>query len=607
MLNNDSLIKVESFIKHLKYKDSYIPNSLYWGLGIENEVYLEFNKKKEYNIKCILLNNKRERYSIDYYTNYKDAKESLNYFINNNTENNILIPLLLNSHSFINTDKNNNSQTLYTIDKEINPCYNNETFLETLQKYDSYFKDTYENEWIFDGDTIEFTTLNFFNNTLDNVIKELYSSQELFLFKLNTYFFNNRDSCSLSKYGPVKIMENNHPFATHLTNFDNITMFNNGTLHYNITLPTELNEKKNIKDMNKFIKQHNKAIKAIQWMEPFIISVYGSPDFLSTLVDNDNSKLYSKASQRCAVSRYISIGTYDSSKMLKGKILSKKIEELELNEMEYWWFNRYYNENGYTKLDEIGMDINFNKHYNHGIELRFLDHIVDNNKLYKSFVFIIYLMDYILENDHINYFENPIYSEIWNNIVLKSIKNGKDTILNNEEIELYQKIFKFNIDNNNIYEIFHEIYYQLLLRFTKKEIINESSYNLVNIGQFSKLTLSTKLINTQKEVPQQEIKEEEKHEKKVEIEVKEEIKVEVKQETNNINIEIFSNNNQDEDDKQLLVCKDCEIKRENSSNKKKLCKICKKKNKFSLFACFRKDNNKKTLSCFSVSSNKKTY
>jgi histidyl-tRNA synthetase len=27
------------------------------------------------------------------------------------------------------------------------------------------------------------------------------------------------------------------------------------------------------------------------------------------------------------------------------------------------------------KLDKIGLDINFNKHYNHGIEIRFFDHI----------------------------------------------------------------------------------------------------------------------------------------------------------------------------------------------------------------------------------------
>ena len=28
--------------KHLKYKDSYKKNELYWGIGLENELYLEF-------------------------------------------------------------------------------------------------------------------------------------------------------------------------------------------------------------------------------------------------------------------------------------------------------------------------------------------------------------------------------------------------------------------------------------------------------------------------------------------------------------------------------------------------------------------------------------
>ena len=31
-------IKQPSDIKHNKYLDKYIPNELYWGLGIENEV-----------------------------------------------------------------------------------------------------------------------------------------------------------------------------------------------------------------------------------------------------------------------------------------------------------------------------------------------------------------------------------------------------------------------------------------------------------------------------------------------------------------------------------------------------------------------------------------
>jgi hypothetical protein len=84
--------------------------------------------------------------------------------------------------------------------------------------------------------------------------------------------------------------------------------------------------------------------------------------------------------------------------------------------IDYWWFNNYYNQNNYNKLESIGMDINFNKYSNHGIELRFLDHITDKNKLFDSFEFIIYLMDHILDcNDDIN---NPIINKTWNNFVL---------------------------------------------------------------------------------------------------------------------------------------------------------------------------------------------
>ena len=33
--------KVESYIKHKKYYSSYKPNDTYWGIGIENETYIE--------------------------------------------------------------------------------------------------------------------------------------------------------------------------------------------------------------------------------------------------------------------------------------------------------------------------------------------------------------------------------------------------------------------------------------------------------------------------------------------------------------------------------------------------------------------------------------
>ena len=40
---NDNII--QNLEKHHKYKNVYKPNTLYWGLGIENELYLEFSKK----------------------------------------------------------------------------------------------------------------------------------------------------------------------------------------------------------------------------------------------------------------------------------------------------------------------------------------------------------------------------------------------------------------------------------------------------------------------------------------------------------------------------------------------------------------------------------
>ena len=65
-------------------------------------------------------------------------------------------------------------------------------------------------------------------------------------------------------------------------------------------------------------------------MEPLIISIYGTPDPFSYIVQSknsinqdiiNNSLLFSSCSQRCAVSRYISLGTYDTTIMKIGKLL----------------------------------------------------------------------------------------------------------------------------------------------------------------------------------------------------------------------------------------------------------------------------------------------
>ena len=473
--------------KHEKYKDQYKINDLYWGLGIEHEVYLEFENKIIVNKDDFINNHKRERYSVDYFSNYKSIylNEAFNY-LNNEINDNIVIPILLNSNSFTKTDYKNNSKTLFSKKSESNPKFLNETLIETLEKDNNYFNSNLENDWLFDGDTIEFINKTFYNVKLCTVFNELNNSKKIFIDKLNNSFKKND---IFTDYGKIKIMEINHPFAMYMTNLKNIAMFNNGTLHYNLTLPTLLDDNGLIKNKVKFVNDHKKAIKIIQYMEPFILAIYCSKDPFSSLKKYNNKNKFSNCSQRCAISRYIGIGTYNTDIMECGKVLVKPIENIICNDYDFWWFNEYYKDNAYIKLKEIGLDINFNKHYNHGIELRFFDHIADN-KIYESFEFIIYLMDYILESEYINNFENPIINKIWNKLVLNIMKYGKEYTLTIEEQELYAKIFDFEIKKNNISEIYYEIYCKLVLKYNVIYKSNNNSYILKPSGLYSSYCLS---------------------------------------------------------------------------------------------------------------------
>ena len=475
--------------KHLKYREHYKRNSIYWGLGIENELYLEFEKRLIKPKKDIIYKRKRERYSVDYYANYKkdELDKSLKYYTENISSDNVEIPLLLNSNSFTRTDKLNNSRTLYTKLCEPNPKYIGETLIESLQKDNNYFTDTINNQWLFDGDTIEINTLDFFNTTIQDVIDELNNTKGDLITNFNKSF----ESLQYYRdYGNVKFIENNYPFATYMTNLYNISMFNNGTIHYNITLPTELNEHCKIKNNDKFLNDHKKAIKMIQWLEPFLIAIYGSPDPFSQMEDYSKRKYYSKSSQRCAVSRYIGIGTYNSDEMCKGKILTKPIDELVCNQLDYWWFNEYYKQNGYNKLFDIGIDINFNKHMNHGIELRFFENITDSSKIFESMEFIIYLMDCVLENDNIHIFENPIVNKEWNQIVLNTMIYGKEYHLNEHQINIYEKIFNTKLKKTSVQDIFNEIFLHLILKYNNLSITDtEDVFNLIPIGKFSALAI----------------------------------------------------------------------------------------------------------------------
>ena len=138
--------------------------------------------------------------------------------------------------------------------------------------------------YIFDGDTIEFVTNNFYKVTIYDAIKELINNKKIFIDKLKNIFNENN---IFTEYGEIKISENNYPFVTFMTNLGKYCIFNNMTYHFNFTLPTKLNKEGYIENYNLFINQHKNAIKLIQLFEPILIAIYGSGDILY----NVNNKL----------------------------------------------------------------------------------------------------------------------------------------------------------------------------------------------------------------------------------------------------------------------------------------------------------------------------
>lgn len=477
--------------KHEKYLKLYKSSEVFWGLGIENEFYLECASRPSISNDFFNNNHQRERYSVNYYSNYDQELKTEAFKYTNHTF--VDIPYLINSHSFTDADINSNHKTLAYVKKQIdkssktnnklrvldtsktNPEFNGKTLGEEIFKSNEYLRNNFNKTWLYDGDTFEITTLNFYKTDVHQMIGELVQYKQDFIdniqkFQTETKLF---ESC-----GQIKIMEKNYPFALHMTNPNNIGIFNNGTLHYNLTLPTELDSNKLIKNPEQFTEEHKQAIKIIQWFEPILVSIYGTPDYFSQLSNYPNAIKFSGASQRCAVSRYISLGTYDTDQMQPGKILLTPLT----NFPDYFWYNQYHENSAYNKLEKIGLDVNFNKHYNHGIELRFFDHISDPKLIFESFEFIIYLIDLAFENS-ID-MENPIKNKLWNKLVSNVMTHGKNYNLTDEELTCFELMLGLRFSSSNIVHVYNQILAHLKSKF--EFVIADKK---ISIGKFSKHVL----------------------------------------------------------------------------------------------------------------------
>ncbi|XWV25571.1 hypothetical protein QJ856_gp0183 [Tupanvirus deep ocean] len=414
--------------KDLKYLKFYKPNDIYWGLGLENESYFIIKDPIEKTGSHIKKNRKRERYSVDYNNNY-DQEKLTKYLDKIFLDSDIYqIPEYLNSHAIHKTDINGEHQTLYTPEKLPNSKFNGKTLHDLMKEANDMFESDFENNYVFDGDTIEFITQNFYKITVNQCIEELVSYKKMFLQNINKFM----ESCGLPIVDFPRV---NYGLVQFTTNTSNIATFNNGTYHINVTIPTKLDDNANIADPTLFEKQHKNAIRLLKWLEPLMISIYGSPDVFSF---EDDGK-YSAGSLRLTASRYISIGTYDTVLMKKGKLLQDSKTNMHVYLYKKSWYNQIYKMTDYIQGDQIGYDINYSKHYNAGIEFRILDYFPEE-ALMDIMNFIILLLDHSLENEiKISCYE----CQEWHNFTATVLHDGYLAKLPYQMIVSYHKLLGF--------------------------------------------------------------------------------------------------------------------------------------------------------------------
>jgi hypothetical protein len=426
----------------------------YWGIGLENETYLQFEESLIVSGAFIQEKIGFEKYSIDYRKCYKP--ESLAPILKKafGSNKNYVVSRMINSHSLEKLDINYQHKTLAAdkpnlVATEVgalqpqpieNPEYLGQSIMELFledQPYNIQSMITQRNKTMgsvhFDGDSIEFVTKYFENRTITDSCKELKATKKLFLDKIN--------ESSVLK-GKLNFPEYNNGLNMFMTNQENLVLFNNGTYHFHITLPS-LTEHSRIVNYEKFEATHANAIYLLQWFEPFFIATLGSPDIMGVISDTYNlDQKFTLGSMRNAMSRYIGVGTYNKA-MPKGKILTYKVDDFRKllrfeKEDNIWWRDQIEATMEYELLSEVGLDFNQEKMYQSGFEFRSFDEFPEaylNDVLFA----IILICEHSLHLPNVQWGHDSV---VWNNLVFKTLKNGYLTQINeaekNEVLDLLQ-------------------------------------------------------------------------------------------------------------------------------------------------------------------------
>lgn len=434
----------------------------YWGIGLENETYMQFEDPLIVSGEFIQEKIGFEKYSIDYRKCYKP--ESLAPVLREafGLNKSYKVSRMMNSHSLEKLDINFQHKTLSAKKTAIdaaetveanpqpleNPEYLGKSIMELFledQPYNIQSMITQRNKTMgsvhFDGDSIEFVTKYFENRTITESCKELKATKKLFLDKIN-------ESSVLNE--KLNFPDYNNGLNMFMTNQENLVLFNNGTYHFHITLPS-LTEDSRIVDYTNFEKTHANAIYMLQWFEPFFIATLGSPDIMGVISDTYKmDKKFTLGSMRNAMSRYIGVGTYNKA-MPKGKILTYKVDDFRKllkfeKEENIWWRDQIEADMEYEMLSEVGLDFNQEKMYQSGFEFRSFDEFPAeylNDVLFS----IILICEHSLNLPDIQWGHD---SKAWNNLVFKTLKMGYLAEINEDEkLEILNLLQLLNPSDEN--------------------------------------------------------------------------------------------------------------------------------------------------------------
>jgi hypothetical protein len=423
----------------------------YWGIGIENETYMQFEESVIVTGEFIRKNIGCERYSIDYRNCYREGV--LNKVLNAvfQKSEHYWVSKMINSHTLDKLDIHYEHRTLPKVKSDgvqgevpllPNPKFAGKTILELFlekQPYNIQSMVTQKTNPMgsvnFDGDTIEFITKYFENRTISDTCEELKATKRLFFEKVNE-----------SGILPEKLKYPDYNFGLNMfmSNQEKLVLFNNGTFHFHLTLPT-LTESSRIVDYKGFEDTHSNAIYLLQWFEPFFIATLGSPDILGVISKKHGlEEQFALGSMRNAMSRYTGVGTFHKA-MPKGKVLTYKVEEFRKlirfqKEDNIWWRDQIETAMEYELLSDVGLDFNQEKMYQSGFEIRCFDEFP------MSYLQEV-LLSIVLVCEHSFYLKDVPWahdSVVWNNLVFNSLKNGYAAELNADEKNELLRVFCLN-------------------------------------------------------------------------------------------------------------------------------------------------------------------